>query len=189
MPQAKTLSRGFMTTTTSSTAMETDVDQVVDDLATSILDLLHRYSGIKARITGPEADANPVFLLAKLVHFGPRRSGELAADLCADPSTVSRQAATLVKQGLVERQADPEDGRASLLVPTAAGIERVDRHRRRRGQAIAPVVADWAPEDVSTLLDLLRRYIAGLDEHRDAIVANMAGHQAPAAEREQGDHH
>ena len=89
---------------------------------------------------------------------------------------------------LIHRDPDPEDGRASLLVPTAAGIERMDRHRRRRGQAIAPIVADWAPEDVSTLLDLLRRYIAGLDEHRDLIVANMAGHQVPATEREQGDH-
>ena len=177
-----------MTASTAPAPGETDADQVIDDLATSMIDLLHRYAGIKARVSGPEADANPVFLLAKLVHFGPRRSGELAADLCADPSTVSRQVATLVKQGLVERQADPEDGRASLLVPTAAGIERVDRHRRRRGQAIAPVVADWAPEDVSTLLDLLRRYIAGLDEHRDLIVANMAGHHVPATEREQGDH-
>jgi DNA-binding MarR family transcriptional regulator len=177
-----------MATSTAPAVGGTDTDRVVDDLATSMIDLLHRYAGIKARVSGPQADANPVFLLAKLVHFGPRRSGELATDLCTDPSTVSRQVATLVKQGLVERQADPEDGRASLLVPTAAGIERVDRHRRRRGQAIAPIVADWAAEDVSTLLELLRRYVAGLDEHRDVIVANMAGHQVSAAEHEQGDH-
>jgi DNA-binding MarR family transcriptional regulator len=177
-----------MSSSTAPAVRRTDIDQVVDELATSMIDLLHRYGGIKARVTGPTADANPVFLLAKLVHLGPRRSGELAADLCADPSTVSRQVATLVKQGLVERQADPEDGRASLLVPTVAGIDRVDRHRRRRGQAIAPVVADWAPEDVSTLLQLLRRYIAGLDEHRDVIVANMAGHEVPAPETEQKDH-
>jgi DNA-binding MarR family transcriptional regulator len=148
---------------------------------------MHRYGSIKAKVTGPQADANPVFLLAKLVYDGPRRSGELAATLCADPSTVSRQVATLVKQGLVERQADPEDGRASLLVPTPAGVNRVERHRRRRGQAIAPVVSDWAPEDVVQFVHLLRRYVAGLDDHRDAIVANMAGHVS-AADHEQGDH-
>src|SRR4051794_25994187 len=98
-----------MSSSTATDMGRTDMDQVVDELATSMIDLLHRYSGIKARVSGPTADANPVFLLAKLVHLGPRRSGELAAELCADPSTVSRQVATLVKQGLVERQADPED--------------------------------------------------------------------------------
>jgi len=150
-------------------------EPVVDDLAGAILDLVHTYLAIKARVTGPEAEANPVFLLAKLVHGGPRRAGELAAVMAADPSTVSRQVAALVRQGMVERQADPEDGRASLLVPTAAGRRRVEEHRQRRETAIAPVVADWSSEDIGTLSTLLRRYCAGLDEHRDAIVANLAG--------------
>ena len=42
----------------------------------------------------------------------------LAAAVHSDPSTVSRQVAALVRAGLIERQADPEDGRASVLVPT-----------------------------------------------------------------------
>ena len=48
--------------------------------------------------------------------------------LCADPSTVSRQVASLVKAGLVERQADPDDGRASILVPTELGRAKVREH-------------------------------------------------------------
>ena len=150
-------------------------DGTNDALAGAVLDLLHKYNGIKARmVSGPEADQSPVFLLAKLVLGGPKRSGELAAALCADPSTVSRQAAALVKAGLVERQADPEDGRASLLVPTEAGLQRVEQHRERRGTAIAPVVQDWSADDRATFLRLLRRYSAGVETHRDAIVATLA---------------
>ncbi len=153
-----------------------------DELAGAVLDLLHKYNGIKARmVSGPEADQSPVFLLAKLVLGGPKRSGELAATLCADPSTVSRQAAALVRAGLVQRQADPEDGRASLLVPTEAGLLRVEQHRARRGSAIAPVVEDWSDEDRATFLRLLRRYAAGVETHRDSIVASLArGDHEPA---------
>ena len=71
-------------------------------------------------------------LLFQLVNDGPRRSSALAETACVDPSTVSRQVAQLVKAGLVERQSDPEDGRASLLVATE------QRPRRLRGQAGAP---------------------------------------------------
>ena len=47
-----------MTTSTAPAPGGTDMDQVVDDLATSMIDLLHRYGGIKARVSGPTADAN-----------------------------------------------------------------------------------------------------------------------------------
>ena len=57
-------------------------------------------------------------LLRCLAHEGPMRAGALAEMLQSDPSTVSRQVAALVKDGLLERQADPADGRASLLVLT-----------------------------------------------------------------------
>jgi DNA-binding MarR family transcriptional regulator len=49
------------------------------------------------------------------------RSSDLAARAGLDPSTVSRAVAGLVTQGLVTREADPHDGRATLLVVTPAG--------------------------------------------------------------------
>src|SRR5690349_15174592 len=90
------------------------------DIASAVVDLMRQLHGIKARLaTGPEADHSPLFLLVKLVHTGPLRASALADLVGADPSTVSRQVASLVKAGFVERQADPNDGRACLLVPTA----------------------------------------------------------------------
>jgi DNA-binding MarR family transcriptional regulator len=57
-------------------------------------------------------------LLLHLIQDGPMRSSALAETVCADPSTVSRQAATLVELGLVERRPDPDDRRAVQLAAT-----------------------------------------------------------------------
>src|SRR6058998_3946011 len=60
-------------------------------------------------------------LLAHLVTGGPRRSSALAELVFTDPSTVSRQVGQLVKDGYVERRADPDDGRVSVLAATDEG--------------------------------------------------------------------
>lgn len=67
-----------MTQTISSTTTGEGEGEVGtnDALADAVLELLHKYNGIKARmVSGPEADQSPVFLLAKLVLGGPKRSG------------------------------------------------------------------------------------------------------------------
>ena len=101
-------------------------------------------------------------LLAKLATEGPQRSGEIAAAMCADPSTISRQVAGLVRAGLVERRADPEDGRASLLAATAEGHRVLDSERRRRAAQLVDALADWTPEARGQLADLLGRFVADL---------------------------
>src|SRR5438309_441447 len=47
-------------------------------------------------------------LLRALSVGGPMRASALAESVESDPSTVSRQVAALVRDGLVERRADPE---------------------------------------------------------------------------------
>ena len=60
------------------------------------------------------------------------RAGALAECMQSDPSTVSRQVAALVKDGLLERRADPADGRASLLVLTEKADAVLADHDRVR---------------------------------------------------------
>lgn len=148
--------------------------QVSAAVASEVLALVRVFGGIKARVaTGPESDHFPAVLLGKLEHFGPSRASDLAEHLCADPSTVSRQVATLVKSGLVERRADPDDGRASILVLTDLGRARAQENAARRGHAAAPVLEDWTTEERATFLGLLRRYTAGVETHRDEIIRRM----------------
>ncbi|MFP5021127.1 MarR family winged helix-turn-helix transcriptional regulator [Pseudonocardia phyllosphaerae] len=94
------------------------------------------------------------------LHFnGAQRAGEIAATFHSDPSTISRQAAALVKSGLVERRADPGDGRASLLAATDEGVRVIEAERRRRARTIAAVLDEWAPADRTALTTLLERFL------------------------------
>jgi DNA-binding MarR family transcriptional regulator len=108
-------------------------------------------------------------LLFQLVSSGPRRSSVLAEAACVDPSTVSRQVAQLVKAGLVERQSDPEDGRASLLVATDRGHAAYAAKTEHRAQMFGHVLAGWTPQDVDTLARLLARFNDSFAEQRDTL--------------------
>jgi len=144
------------------------------EIGSVIIQLVRLYGSIRARVTaGPDGEPSPLFLLVKLAHLGPSRASDLAEFLCADPSTVSRQVSSLVKSGLIERRADPADGRASILVPTELGAQRVREQERRRGETVIPVLEDWSIEDRENLLRLLRKYTDGVEERRDEIVSIM----------------
>jgi DNA-binding MarR family transcriptional regulator len=109
-------------------------------------------------------------LLFQLCKDGPQRSSALAAGACVDPSTVSRQVAQLVQAGLVERRADPHDGRATLLAATAQGTARHRAVRERRDRAFARLVADWPDEDVTTLAALLDRLNTSVIDNRASML-------------------
>jgi DNA-binding MarR family transcriptional regulator len=96
-------------------------------------------------------------LLAHLVVDGPKRTTALAEAVHADPSTVSRQTAALVRHGLLERRPDPEDGRASILAATADGQRVFTEHRRDHCLRMADILANWPVSDVRRLTDLLSR--------------------------------
>jgi len=112
-------------------------------------------------------------VLFRLLSDGPQRSGALAEGLLADPSTISRQVAQLVSLGYVERRADPDDGRATVLAATDAGRDCAHRIRERRNATIARVVADWTPQERSALATLLARFTHDLERHRPQILADV----------------
>lgn len=119
-------------------------------------------------------DRSTIMLIKQLVVLGPSRSSALAAAVHSDPSTVSRQIAALVRDGLVERRADPDDGRASVLAPTEAGLRLLEEQRRRIGLALARVVRQWAPDDVDKFLELLERFTADHEANLPAMINECA---------------
>jgi DNA-binding MarR family transcriptional regulator len=56
-----------------------------------------------------------------LAATGPLRLGDLGRRLGITPSTLTRNLERLLEAGLVEREADPEDARASCVTLAAAG--------------------------------------------------------------------
>ena len=84
-----------------------------------------------------------------------------------DKSTVSRQISHLVDLGLVDRAADPVDGRAQVLTPSAEGSARLTRVRDVRRARWEDDLSDWPASDVATLAELLHR-LNGIGEAREA---------------------
>jgi DNA-binding MarR family transcriptional regulator len=154
-----------------------ELDQSSQDISAAIIAMMRQLNGIKSRIaTSPNGEHSPLFLLFQLAHQGPRRASDLAEQLCADPSTVSRQVAWLVKEQLIERRADPDDGRASILVPTDKGLATVKEHTARRGATMQPVIADWPEQDRADFLRLITKYTEGIEAHREQIIQAMLRH-------------
>ncbi len=98
---------------------------------------------IKANQANPAGLDRASWLLLWPLTDGPKRLGELADARAVDQSTVSRQAAELVKIGLVRRDPDPADRRARLFALTERGralCEQLSQHRLR---AVAAALAEW----------------------------------------------
>ena len=116
------------------------------------------------RAEHPDAVERPTYmLLVHLVKDGPQRASALAESVHSDPSTVSRQIAQLVRLGLVERTADPEDGRATLLAATAEGHRVFEENRRTRTERIAELLAGWDPADRRRFAQLLARFTSDFE--------------------------
>ncbi len=111
-----------------------------------------------------ELDCPSFLLLHTLVCAGPSRVTALAAAVHSDPSTVSRQAAHLVGVGLLERRADPGDGRASLLAITDAGTALLAEARQRRDDRIAAIIGSWHPAERAQFAELIDRFTAGFEQ-------------------------
>jgi DNA-binding MarR family transcriptional regulator len=134
--------------------------------------LMRRSRAISARLAGelhPDLDGAAYGLLALLEDAGPLRASDLVTRLGLDKSTVSRQVGSLVDLGLVDRTADPVDGRAQVLTPSVEGSARLARIRDARRARWEADLSDWPADDVARLGELLVR-LNGIGEAREAEV-------------------
>lgn len=115
---------------------------------------------------GDRLERSAYLLLSRLDADRPMTMRELACSLGLDISTINRQTAALLRQGLVERIPDPDDGVAQRLRPTEEGLRRMhaDREVRRRGTA--DLVGDWALADQEALVWYLRRLNKRIEERQ-----------------------
>jgi DNA-binding MarR family transcriptional regulator len=104
------------------------------------------------------------------------RPSDLAAQMRLDVSTISRHLRSLEQQGMVQRNADPDDARAQRISITARGGDVLTRGLDHRAATIRDAIAHWPEEDRSALRQLLRRLADDLSE--------VAGPWAPAATNE-----
>jgi DNA-binding MarR family transcriptional regulator len=160
-------------------------EQLATEVST-LLRLIHPLKAAAAREGGAVVghDRSAMLLLFPLMS-APQRPGSLAELAHADPSTISRQVAELVRGGLVRREPDPSDGRASLLAITDSGREVCAQMRRLRRELLAAAVAGWTDTEVATFGELLNRFNGALGEAYCPPVPRLVTPVTPAeAEQE-----
>ncbi|CAM4239403.1 MarR family winged helix-turn-helix transcriptional regulator [Kibdelosporangium persicum] len=103
----------------------------------------------------PELDAACYALLLHLGDISPVRAADVVERTGLDKSTISRQIARLEELDLVERVADPHDGRARLVQLTDVGAQRLDTVRSDRRARLHAILDSWPTEDITTFSTLL----------------------------------
>jgi DNA-binding MarR family transcriptional regulator len=152
-----------------------------DEVAARLVELtqsLNRFrAGVHAAVPG-ESEGSMYHLLFQVLANGPMRAAELAGTTQSDPSTVSRQVSTLVGRGLLERRADPQDGRASLLHGTEAGAAFRDRLIAKRNEHFREILAGWSELDRRRFASLLGRFTDDFTRYKDTCAAAFTTDQA-----------
>jgi DNA-binding MarR family transcriptional regulator len=111
------------------------------------------------------AEFSALMLLFPLRLCGPMRVTDLAELKQADPSTISRQVAQLVKAGLARREADPVDGRASRLAVTDAGLAACQKMHDARLGLLGEALKDWPADRVAAFADLFQEFNSSVEAH------------------------
>lgn len=117
----------------------------------------------RAALVHPDLPPTSYVVLAWLLDAGPRRSSEISEAFDLDKGAVSRQVHLLVELGLVDKQADPADGRATLLTATEAARRRMTAVGEKRLGELDARLADWSEEDLVSLVATLARYNESLE--------------------------
>ena len=108
-------------------------------------------------------------VLARIIDEGPTTAAALAAGEHVTQQAIAQSLATLKERGLVEKQADPNDGRKSLVTATAAGRKLRETLTASREEWLTQAIdAAVKPEERPLLreaIELLER-IADVNLHR-----------------------
>jgi DNA-binding MarR family transcriptional regulator len=131
-------------------AQDLDVSEVAGALQVSIGLLLRRLRQVRVEgeLTLPESSA-----LARLDRGGPATASALARLEQISPQSMGATLASLEARGLIERRADPEDGRRAVLSVTGAGLRWLRGKRTARTEQLAKALsAGFTPAELQVLI-------------------------------------
>jgi DNA-binding MarR family transcriptional regulator len=122
-----------------------------------------------AETLSPGMGRGPVKALFKLKRLGPLRVTDLAVQLRLDSTTVSRHVDDLERRGLVVREPDATDRRATLVRLSPRAVQLLDDAEVERRGKLRDGLQDWSPTDRETFVRLLSRFV-----QRDDLAAHVA---------------
>lgn len=106
--------------------------------------------------------------LSTLEQSGPRRITDLAASEGVAQPSMTALVSTLERSGLVERRADPNDGRVVLVVLSTDGLDYVRSRQRAVVEGFAQLIDQLPPDQTDSLVAAIPAFIrlGQLDEER-----------------------
>lgn len=110
----------------------------------------------------PDLEPEAYSLLVRLDDLGEARPSDLATFFGIGKPTLSRQVQLLERLGLVDRAADPRDGRAVRLTLSENGRERVRAARTARRERLHERLREWDEAEMLRLAELLARLNAAV---------------------------
>ena len=121
---------------------------VADRLHSVAIHLLRRVrrEDVASGLPAPRLSA-----LSVVVFKGPLTVSQLAAAEQVRPPTITRIVAALEAARLVERQADPSDGRIVRVKATERGAQMLEEGRRRRIELFARELGELPAADLACL--------------------------------------
>lgn len=118
----------------------------------------------RAHAIDPRLDPSAYPVITILAGHESLPMSRLVHELGLDKSTVTRQVDAVVRLGLVERSPDPHDARARVVRLTDTGRSRYDEVVASSVVEWRKRLAEWDPEDIRTLTDLLHRLSDDTDD-------------------------
>jgi DNA-binding MarR family transcriptional regulator len=132
------------------------------DKATHLIEhetmLLGRHHISARRREGSLLDYSAYILLSRIRVVGPMSIRQLSDAFGLDASTLHRQTAAMLGDGLVERIPDPDGGIARKFRITAEGEYRLDHERQSIISGLEKILDAWTPDDVATFAAFLQRF-------------------------------
>ena len=112
---------------------------------------------VQAQELHPQIQPFGYLMLSALARSGPLHAGALAEELSADKSLVSRQASQLEQLGLLRREQDQVDRRATYFTITEDARDRLNSIASRNRQDLRSGLTDWDVDDLRLFAQLLHR--------------------------------
>jgi DNA-binding MarR family transcriptional regulator len=124
------------------------IETLVEELITSTGQLVRR---LRAEANPSELTLSQAAVLARLRKGGPATIADLARAEGVKPQSMGATLAALDRDGLVERQPDPTDGRQAIFHLTDLGQTTLAQARRLKRQWLSSVMAELAPAEQQAL--------------------------------------
>lgn len=139
---------------TMSTKINLEIAQNLDRLMRRI------HAGLNA--TAEDFDTYQVgpaggMLLLTLADMAPVQAKDLVAALQRDKSQLARSLAALEKKGLIVREPDPNDGRATQLSLTKEGASFAKRLNLAVANVLEEILTPFSAKDLQSFKSLLRK--------------------------------